>query len=242
MLKNIPFYASLLEKEEKPTIGMVLVYGAIEAHSFGEKGCIASNETIAKECGLKEKTVANAISTLNKLGWVKVHLDGNNHRLLIEPSLTIEPPSLAGEPPFTVQGTPLPATRNIEYSNKNTVIENTNSELLLLVKEKLNRKFRVLPRGAKTLLKQFTMEEIATALTNMTKDPWHKERIGELKIDYILRPTTIDNMLTRKVAQTSQVSKYKTVDQLHPEVVLTDEERKRKLDSLAELKKKLLKR
>lgn len=123
MLKHIPFYASLLERPEKPTIGMVLVYGAIEAHSFGEKGCIASNKTIAQETGLKEKTVANAISLLNKYRWVIVHLDNNNHRTLIEPSLTIEPP-------FTVQGTPLPATRNIEYSNKNTVIENdTNVSL-----------------------------------------------------------------------------------------------------------------
>lgn len=108
---------------------MVLVYGAIEAHSFGEKGCIASNKTIAQETGLKEKTVANAVSKLNKLGWVKVQLDKNNHRILIEPSLTIEPP-------FTVQGTPLHSTVNIEYSNKNTVIENTTNVVLAKAEKK----------------------------------------------------------------------------------------------------------
>ena len=126
MLKNIPFYASLLQKEfadgTNPTSGLVLVYGAIEAHSFGERGCIASNKTIADECGLKATSVANAISVLNREGWIRVDLDENNHRVLITPLLEIaRPPSLTSEPPFTVQVTPLHSTVNIEYSNKNTV-------------------------------------------------------------------------------------------------------------------------
>lgn len=198
MLKHIPFYASLLERPEKPTIGMVLVYGAIEAHSFGEKGCIASNKTIAQETGLKEKTVANAISLLNKYRWVIVHLDNNNHRTLIEPSLTIEPP-------FTVQGTPLPATRNIEYSNKNTVRENTNSEvekeLLKIINQVIGREFRTLPRGYKKTLDLFSLEEIKTSLTNLSADAWHSERLKTLKLDYLIRATTIDKFLSEEGVQ-----------------------------------------
>ena len=53
MLKHIPFYASLmgakLYDKDTATTSHVLVYGAIEAHSMGDKGCIASNKTIANE-------------------------------------------------------------------------------------------------------------------------------------------------------------------------------------------------
>lgn len=134
MLKHIPFYASLLNKTfndgSSPSTGMILVYGAIEAHSFGERGCIASNKTIAEECGLKATSVANAISALNREGWIRVELNENNHRVLITPLLEIvAPPSLTSEPPFTVQVTPLHSTVNIEYSNKNTVIEDSTKVL-----------------------------------------------------------------------------------------------------------------
>jgi hypothetical protein len=73
MLKHIPFYASLLGQGlygKNATYSHVLVYGAIEAHSFGEKGCIASNELLAKETGLGRGTVKNVLSDLNKAGWV----------------------------------------------------------------------------------------------------------------------------------------------------------------------------
>ncbi len=134
MLKHIPFYASLmgakLYDKDTATTSHVLVYGAIEAHSIGDKGCIASNKTIASETGLKESTTAKCISQLNKAGWVSVELDDNNHRKLIQPLLTIAPPLPTSKPPFTPQKTPLYSTVNIDNSNKNTVIDNsTNVEL-----------------------------------------------------------------------------------------------------------------
>lgn len=76
MLKHIPFYATLLGRPlsdtKDATHSHVLVYGAIEAHSFGEKGCIASNDMLAKETGLKASTIKVAVSEISTAGWVRV--------------------------------------------------------------------------------------------------------------------------------------------------------------------------
>lgn len=89
MLKHIPFYASLLERDllkgKKSTFGHVLIYGAIEVHALGERGCIASNETIAKETGLKETSVATMLSQISKAGWVKIYSTKQNKRIEIVP-------------------------------------------------------------------------------------------------------------------------------------------------------------
>lgn len=104
MLKHIPFYATLLGRElpngKTSTNSHVLVYGAIEAHSLGPKGCIASNRTIAASTGLKEGSVATIISLLSSAGWVSVRLDDNNHRKGITPLMEIKPPSIGIEPPL----------------------------------------------------------------------------------------------------------------------------------------------
>jgi DNA-binding transcriptional regulator PaaX len=73
-LSNIPFYASLLgrpiDAKTKSTTTHVLVYGAIETHSKGKLGCIASNKVIADEVGLSERTVRDRIIELKKAGWI----------------------------------------------------------------------------------------------------------------------------------------------------------------------------
>jgi len=127
MLKHIPFYASLLGlqigEKQATTQGHVLVYGAIEAHSMGEKGCIASNKKIATETGLSPGRVANLISELNHAEWVKVNLNANNQRENIVPLLTlhadVNPPSRESEPP-------LHADVNIDNNIENN--ENKNNK------------------------------------------------------------------------------------------------------------------
>jgi hypothetical protein len=102
MLKHIPFYASLLGRElkdgSKTTTSHVLVYGAIEAHSYGEKGCIASNALIAQESGLSLQTVKNVITGIAQIGWIKpVYTDETKQfRLRIDPLLEIQVPSPKG--------------------------------------------------------------------------------------------------------------------------------------------------
>ena len=138
MLKHIPFYASLLSREmsngKKSNNGMVLVYGAIEVHAMGDKGCIASNSRIAQETGLSAGTVANYISELNKSGWVKVNtktVNGGIVRVNIEPLLTIETPSYTSDtlntsviPPSSGDDTPLHLEMNIDNNIENK--ENTS--------------------------------------------------------------------------------------------------------------------
>ena len=136
MLKHIPFYASLLGRQmksgKKSNNGMVLVYGAIEVHSMGDKGCIASNGRIAQETGLSAGTVANYISELNKSGWVKVNtktVNGGIVRVNIEPLLTIEAPSSTSDtlhtsviPPSSGDDTPLHTSVNIDNNIDNKEI------------------------------------------------------------------------------------------------------------------------
>lgn len=138
MLKHIPFYASLLGREmsnnKKSNNGMVLVYGAIEVHAMGEKGCIASNKRIADETGLSAGTVANYISELNRSGWVKVvtkNINGGIARLEIKPLLTIETHSRKNDtlhtsviPPSSGDDTPLHLGVNIGNNIDNK--ENTS--------------------------------------------------------------------------------------------------------------------
>ena len=86
---------------------------------------------------------------------------------------------------------------------------NNNNKLLLLLNSKTNRNFRTLPNGYKTTLKKFTLEEREIALTNLANDDWHKEKLGELKSDYLLRASTIDNFLNRKSKKQLEISNEK---------------------------------
>jgi DNA-binding transcriptional MocR family regulator len=234
MLKHIPFYATLLGRElssgKKANNGMVLVYGAIEAHSMGSKGCIASNRLIAEETGLSSGTVANYISELNRAGWIEAvikTINGGIYRDKINTLLTISTPSFPDEPlhtqmipPSSANDTPLhtqmippshPDEHRIQLEDSKEYSEktNNNNKLLLLLNSKTNRNFRTLPNGYKTTLKKFTLEEIEIALTNLANDGWHKEKLGELKSDYLLRASTIDNFLNRKSKKQLEISNEK---------------------------------
>lgn len=96
MLHMIPYHNSLhnavLYDDVRAGHSHVLVYGAIEVHSFGAYGCIASNKTIAQEVGLSAVRVANIISELAKAKWIFVKLNENNHRKYIRPLLCIAVP------------------------------------------------------------------------------------------------------------------------------------------------------
>lgn len=88
MLRHIPFYGFLLKEKlsgKKVTQGQVLVYGAIEAHGMGPKGCIASNATLAQETGLGAETVSNIIKQLSDGKWIKVVMKNSRTRDKIVP-------------------------------------------------------------------------------------------------------------------------------------------------------------
>jgi len=150
MLKHIPFYASLIGRDigrdMKATNSHVLVYGAIEAHSYGQKGCIASNATLAAETGLAVGTVKNALTHISCAGWVRVeyHDAEKNVRGTITPLLEIgtpspqrdtpslhsDTPSFPSDTPVTVQLHPRhsPVTRGNSLGNSEETVRHVASE------------------------------------------------------------------------------------------------------------------
>ena len=111
---------------------------------------------------------------------------------------------------FAVQETSKSGIQETSKSVNNNAINNaknivSNSEvskkLLDLLNEKTKRNFRILPRGYKETLKKFSLEEIGKALDTLVEDDWHSKKINELKSDYLLRASTIDNMLSKRKKQ-----------------------------------------
>ena len=111
---------------------------------------------------------------------------------------------------FAVQETSKSGIQETSKSVNNNAINNaknivSNSEvskkLLDLLNEKTKRNFRILPRGYKETLKKFSLEEIGKALDVLVDDDWHSKKINELKSDYLLRASTIDNMLSKRKKQ-----------------------------------------
>lgn len=96
MLRSLPFYASLLDRElsseRRSTNSHVLLYGAIEVHSFGPRGCIASNETLAQDTGISKDRIYRYLNELKRAGWIDYEFDENNHRKEIKPLLEIAIP------------------------------------------------------------------------------------------------------------------------------------------------------
>lgn len=95
------------------------------------------------------------------------------------------------------------SVNNNAINNANNIVSNSevDKKLLNLLNQKTKRNFRMLPRGYKETLKQFSLEEIEEALDVLVEDDWHKGKIHELRSDYLLRASTIDNMLSKRKKQ-----------------------------------------
>nr|DAY13313.1 MAG TPA: helix-turn-helix domain protein [Caudoviricetes sp.] len=95
------------------------------------------------------------------------------------------------------------SVNNNAINNAKNIVSNSevSKKLLDLLNEKTKRNFRILPRGYKETLKKFSLEEIGKALDILVEDDWHSKKINELKSDYLLRASTIDNMLSKRKKQ-----------------------------------------
>ena len=95
------------------------------------------------------------------------------------------------------------SVNNNAINNAKNIVSNSevSKKLLDLLNEKTKRNFRILPRGYKETLKKFSLEEIGKALDILVDDDWHSKKINELKSDYLLRASTIDNMLSKRKKQ-----------------------------------------
>lgn len=193
MLRHIPFYATLLKRQLteqiKATNSHVLVYGAVEAHGLGPKGCIASNKTLAEDTGLKESSVKTILSVLARAGWIEVNLDKNNHRKGIQPLMTINPPVNDHKPP---RQSPL----TIEHSKESTVIENTIvldtfNHLKEILEEPRSKYLDARRDKLRLRLKIYRPEEIITAANNLANSEFHMGVNDEKKkyatVDFLIR-------------------------------------------------------
>ena len=180
-----------------------------EIASFGEKGCWKKSEELQQLCGVGRDGLQAACKRLREAGYIiERRMYGRIVRTLAVYSTTVKShqseKSVVQEqdnPVVVEQDNPVVHKDN----TKDNTIDNINSEvskkLLDLLNEKTKRNFRILPRGYKETLKKFSLEEISKALDVLVEDDWHSKKINELKSDYLLRASTIDNMLSKRKKQ-----------------------------------------
>ena len=184
-----------------------------EIASFGEKGCWKRSEELMELCRVKRDAFGASCKRLIKFGYITQSREYGRMRRksTLGFSQQSEKPAVEQSEKPAVEQSEKPA---VEQSEKpavhidNTIdntIDNINSEvskkLLDLLNEKTKRNFRILPRGYKETLKKFSLEEIGKALDILVDDDWHSKKINELKSDYLLRASTIDNMLSKRKKQ-----------------------------------------
>ena len=165
-----------------------------EIASFGDKGCWKRSEELMELCRVKRDAFGASCKRLIKFGYITQSREYG--RMRRKSTLGF---SQQSEKP-AVEQSEKPAV-HIDNTIDNT-IDNINSKKLLdLLNEKTKRNFRILPRGYKETLKRFSLEEIGKALDVLVEDDWHSKKINELKSDYLLRASTIDNMLSKRKKQ-----------------------------------------
>ena len=176
-----------------------------EIASFGEKGCWKRSEELMELCRVKRDAFGASCKRLIKFGYITQSREYGRMRRksTLGFSQQSEKPAVEQSEKPAVEQSEKPAV-HIDNTIDNT-IDNINSEvdkkLLDLLNEKTKRNFRILPRGYKETLKKFSLEEIGKALDVLVEDDWHSKKINELKSDYLLRASTIDNMLSKRKKQ-----------------------------------------
>ncbi len=181
-----------------------------EIASFGEKGCWKKSEELMSLTGMRTSAFQASCRRLVEFGYITQSREygrmvrRSNIGFLADPeSHPVEKQRV--HPVEKQRVHPVEKQRvHIDNTIDNT-IDNINSEvskkLLDLLNEKTKRNFRILPRGYKETLKKFSLEEIGKALDVLVEDDWHSKKINELKSDYLLRASTIDNMLSKRKKQ-----------------------------------------
>ena len=181
-----------------------------EIASFGEKGCWKKSEELMSLTGMRTSAFQASCRRLVEFGYITQSREygrmvrrSNIGFLTDSESHPVEKQRV--HPVEKQRVHPVEKQRvHIDNTIDNT-IDNINSEvskkLLDLLNEKTKRNFRILPRGYKETLKKFSLEEIGKALDILVEDDWHSKKINELKSDYLLRASTIDNMLSKRKKQ-----------------------------------------
>ena len=173
-----------------------------EIASFGEKGCWKKSEELMSLTGMRTSAFQASCRRLVEFGYITQSREygrmvrRSNIGFLADPES--HPVEKQRVHPVEKQRVHIDNTKD---NTKNNINSEVSKKLLDLLNEKTKRNFRILPRGYKETLKKFSLEEIGKALDILVEDDWHSKKINELKSDYLLRASTIDNMLSKRKKQ-----------------------------------------
>ena len=181
-----------------------------EIASFGEKGCWKKSEELMSLTGMRTSAFQASCRRLVEFGYITQSREygrmvrRSNIGFLADPES--HPVEKQRVHPVEKQRVHPVEKQRVHIDNtidntKNNINSEVSKKLLDLLNEKTKRNFRILPRGYKETLKRFSLEEIGKALDVLVEDDWHSKKINELKSDYLLRASTIDNMLSKRKKQ-----------------------------------------
>ena len=173
-----------------------------EIASFGEKGCWKKSEELMSLTGMRTSAFQASCRRLVEFGYITQSREYGRMVRRSNIGFLADPES---HPVEKQRVHPVEKQRvhidNTIDNTKNNINSEVSKKLLDLLNEKTKRNFRILPRGYKETLKKFSLEEIGKALDILVEDDWHSKKINELKSDYLLRASTIDNMLSKRKKQ-----------------------------------------
>ena len=173
-----------------------------EIASFGDKGCWKKSEELMSLTGMRTSAFQASCRRLVEFGYITQSREYGRMVRRSNIGFLADPES---HPVEKQRVHPVEKQRvhidNTIDNTKNNINSEVSKKLLDLLNEKTKRNFRILPRGYKETLKKFSLEEIGKALDILVEDDWHSKKINELKSDYLLRASTIDNMLSKRKKQ-----------------------------------------
>lgn len=173
-----------------------------EIASFGEKGCWKKSEELMSLTGMRTSAFQASCRRLVEFGYIT---QSREYGRMVRRSNIGFLADSESHPVEKQRVHPVEKQRvhidNTIDNTKNNINSEVSKKLLGLLNEKTKRNFRILPRGYKETLKKFSLEEIGKALDILVEDDWHSKKINELKSDYLLRASTIDNMLSKRKKQ-----------------------------------------
>ena len=169
-----------------------------EIASFGDKGCWKKSEELMSLTGMRTSAFQASCRRLVEFGYITQSREYGRMVRRSSIGFLADPKS---HPVENQRVHPVENQRVHIDNTKNNINSEVSKKLLDLLNEKTKRNFRILPRGYKETLKSFSLEEIGKALDVLVEDDWHSKKINELKSDYLLRASTIDNMLSKRKKQ-----------------------------------------
>jgi uncharacterized phage protein (TIGR02220 family) len=204
-LPQLPSFLMMPSSVIKLGFDYAIVLGIIYAYSKGSMSvCKLKNETIALMIGRSKNNVSLIINTLDKNGYLRVHLERNSKgtfRFITVPDGIYGPVIHRNDPPHSGE---LPGS-SVGISQKNSKEEEVKKKeeeymydsFIFALNDITGKKFRGDSKSKsqfKARLKEgYTKEEFTQAIKNCMNDDYHKQQgFRHLTPEFITRPDKLD--------------------------------------------------